>query len=296
MRRIGYVMTLLVVGMLLAGCADRGGTAGTASAPPVPPASGTTSSAPADPPDPARLIGSWTVAEADEDEGSILRLAPHDAQVFGRCGIRRGDWRADANGLFVAGLYGFPGPDEAEGCAPATDPTSHWLSQVTGFRSDGDSRILVDDQGDQIARLLPGARPTAGPDLAQSEVEPPVVTDEVRRSLAPAAKLPSALVPPARAALTGRWVPIGGRAPKAYVELGADGGWSGSDGCNGQGGRWVAGPAGALLATTGPSTEIGCANVPVGSWLGATRRAGLDGEVLVLLDAVGGETGRLRRG
>ncbi|MFC6020815.1 hypothetical protein ACFP2T_32180 [Plantactinospora solaniradicis] len=79
------------------------------------------------------------------------------------------------------------------------------------------------------------------------------------------------------------------------MELGADGGWSGSDGCNRQSGRWVAGRAGALLATMGPSTLIGCVNVAVGSRLGNAWRAGLDGDVLVLLDPVGGETGRLRR-
>ncbi|MBF9135052.1 hypothetical protein I0C86_39945 [Plantactinospora sp. S1510] len=290
MRRTGYAMMLLVAGTLLAGCADRGGPDQGASAPPTPLESGTTSPAPADP---AGLIGSWSVAEADEGEGAILRLASDGARLFDRCGVWLGSWRADPNGLFVVGLFGLSGPDGTEGCA--LESTPGWLSRASGFRSNGDGRILVDDQGDQTARLLPGATPTAGPNLAPSEVEPPVVTDEVRRSFAPAVELPATLLPATRAGLVDRWVPIGGRAPKAYVELGADGGWSGSDGCNGTSGRWVAGPAGALLATTGPSTLVGCASVPVGSWLGDAWRAGLDGDVLVLLDARGGEIGRLRR-
>jgi hypothetical protein len=292
MRRIGYAVALLAVGTLLVGCADPGGSDGAASAPPTPPESGTTSLPPADP---AGLIGSWTVTEVDEDEGAILRLASHDARLFDRCGVWLGSWRADAAGLFVAGLFGLSGPDGIAGCAVTTDSTPGWLSRATGFRTDGDSRILVDDRGDPTARLLPGAKPTAGPYLAQSEVEPPVVTDEVRRSFAPAVELPASLPPAARAGLTGRWVPVGDRAPEVYVELGADGHWNGSDGCNGTSGRWVVGPAGALLATSGPTTLVGCAGVPVGSWLGNTRRAGLDGDVLVLLDAQGSEIGRLRR-
>jgi hypothetical protein len=170
------------------------------------------------------------------------------------------------------------------------------LHRAVGFRLDGANPILLDGQGRQVARLLPGARPTAGPGLAPSEVEPPVVTDEVRRAFVPAVEVAAPLVPATRDALTGRWVPVGGRAPEAYVELRPNGEWTGSDGCNGTGGRWVAGPAGALLATTGASTLIGCDNVPVGGWLGATRRAGLHAEVLVLLDASGAELGRLRRG
>ncbi|GAA4672406.1 hypothetical protein Prum_075790 [Phytohabitans rumicis] len=33
----------------------------------------------------------------------------------------------------------------------------------------------------------------------------------------------------------------------------------------------------------------------MGRWLGSASRAGLDGDVLVFLDAQGNETGRLRR-
>lgn len=61
------------------------------------------------------------------------------------------------------------------------------------------------------------------------------------------------------------------------------------------GGGWVVGPVGTLLATSGVSTLIGCDNVPVGDWLSSARRAGFDGATLVLLDQHATELGRLHR-
>jgi hypothetical protein len=57
----------------------------------------------------------------------------------------------------------------------------------------------------------------------------------------------------------------------------------------------VIGAGGSLLAVAGPSTLIGCANVPIALWLSGGRRAGFDGRTLVLLDATGKELGRLTR-
>jgi hypothetical protein len=79
------------------------------------------------------------------------------------------------------------------------------------------------------------------------------------------------------------------------VTFASDGSWSGSDGCNGQGGRWRLGTGGDLVTTTGPSTQIGCAGVPVGGWMARARQAGLAGKTLVLLDGTGHEIGRLVR-
>jgi hypothetical protein len=45
---------------------------------------------------------------------------------------------------------------------------------------------------------------------------------------------------------------------------------------------------------SGPSTLIGCDNVPVGGWMTRARRAGLDGRTLVLLDAQGNPISRLQ--
>jgi hypothetical protein len=79
------------------------------------------------------------------------------------------------------------------------------------------------------------------------------------------------------------------------VQFSEDGTWRGTDGCNGQSGRWSVGPDGGFEASSNTSTFIGCGNVGVGLWLALARAAVLDGEVLVLRDAKGAVTGRLRR-
>lgn len=297
MRRSRHLMAAVAVGTLLAGCAGAAGPQ--AIAPTGSPAVSAGPTGDGSPPDPVALIGNWTVTAAGEG-GGVLRLAPSDQGDllwFDRCGVSMGTWRADAGGLFLADLPGHS-PSDRPGCPSDPPRGPDWLTRATAFRVAGDTPILLDDQGRQVARMAAGAKPTPGPHLLPALAEPPVVTPEVRRALAPAAALPAGLTPASRAALLGRWVPAGSGRPgpaPAYVELRDDGGWRGSDGCNGQGGRWVAGAQGALLATAGPSTLIGCANVPVASWLSAASRAGLEDDVLVLVDARGTETGRLRR-
>ncbi|OKI63994.1 hypothetical protein A6A27_26070 [Micromonospora sp. CB01531] len=240
------------------------------------------------------LLGNWTLAGVAEEPHGILRLAPDRMQLFGRCGILVGSWRADTGGLFVAGMFGSSGAEGGRGCDDAPGQNPQWLQRVASYRLEGDTPMLLDADGALVARLLPGATPTPGPYLAASEVAPPEITDEVRRQFAPAAALPATLAPVAGDRLVGKWVPVSGPRT-AYVEFKADGEWRGSDGCNGQAGRWVVGSGGAFLATTGPSTQIGCDGVPVGAWLTSSWRAGLAGETLVLLDARSKETGRLRR-
>ncbi|WP_051580425.1 META domain-containing protein [Pseudonocardia acaciae] len=106
--------------------------------------------------------------------------------------------------------------------------------------------------------------------------------------------------PADRVGLVRRWVPVSGggaanRRPP-FVELRADGGWSGSDGCNGLRGTWSLGADGAWRATQGPTTKMACDNVNVGLWLERATSVRLDGAVLVLVDGGGQETGRLRAG
>ncbi|MEU8263137.1 hypothetical protein AB0C02_21200 [Micromonospora sp. NPDC048999] len=298
MSRIRYLVAAMAVGTLLVGCGERVGAERDA---PGGQATDSGAAMGSPPGDPVALIGSWTVTEVDGGAGDVLRLASDTdggLLLFGRCGVRMGTWRAAADGLFVADATDGSVSGNARGCGPGTEAADAWLRRAAAFRVDGDSRVLLDGQGVRVARLLPGAKPTPGPNLLPSLAEPPTVTDEARRALASAAALPSTLTPARRDALLGRWVPADGRrdGPQApYVELRDDGEWQGSDGCNGQSGRWVAGPDGAVLATAGPSTLIGCDNVPVGFWLSAASRAALDGQVLVLFDAQGKETGRLRR-
>ncbi|WP_320067352.1 META domain-containing protein [Micromonospora sp. RTGN7] len=292
MANRGYLAAMIACGVLLTGCAGQSGPGATDPGP------GPGASESSGPPAPEGLIGSWTIADlADPGAATILRLAHRELHVVGnRCGILRGSWRADTDGNFLAEVNSTFGPaaEGTPGCERASQDTPGWLRRVTAYRIDGAGQpVLLDNRAQPVARLIPGATPTAGPDMAGSLLEPPTVTDEARRALAPAAALPPALSPADQQRLAGRWTPTVGN-PGAYVEFTADGEWRGSDGCNRGGGRWITAPGGTLLATTGPVTKMGCTDqVPVWSWLQTTRRAGLDGEVLVLIDAQGGEAGRL---
>jgi hypothetical protein len=242
---------------------------------------------------PVDLIGSWSLAEPSAEGDSVIQLDLDQVRVWRDCGTLLGTWTANAYGQFVAYIEGYSG-----GCETTEIPTAEWLNRTTSFAADGDARLLLDAQGEVTARLLPGAEPTAPPNLAPSEAEPPVVTDEIRRALAPAAPLPAELDPIQPDAITGRWVPADGATSSMdvpYVDLAADGGWQGSDGCNEYQGRWLTGPDGALLARHGSLEQVGCDNILVGGWLAGASRAGMDGDVLVLLDAGGNELGRLRQ-
>jgi heat shock protein HslJ len=100
--------------------------------------------------------------------------------------------------------------------------------------------------------------------------------------------------PATRADLVGSWLPADGQAGgRAFVALEAGGRWTGSDGCNNTRGTWHSGPEGEFAASSGPTTRIGCENVPLATWLADATRAGLEGDTLVLRDATGAETGRL---
>ncbi|MFB9238550.1 hypothetical protein ACFFWC_23985 [Plantactinospora siamensis] len=292
MSRTRWAVALMVAALLLAGCAEPG------SRPPAPTdeqPGGERTGAAAPAGDPTALIGLWTVSGAAVGPGQLLRLAPTDLSLFTSCGIRGGGWGADSDGLFVAAAGSFLIPDPAVRCREPVPGTPAWLAGAARFRIDADGPRLLDGQGRVVARLAPGARPRPNPNVDPAELRPPTVTADARRALAPAAPVPANLVPAERDRLLGRWVPASGGPGRAYLELAADGGWRGSDGCNGEAGRWRSGPDGALLAIGGPETMIGCRNVPMPGWLTAARRAALAGPELVLLDGQARELGRLRR-
>ncbi|NBE82581.1 META domain-containing protein [Micromonospora rubida] len=293
MVRQGYLATLIAFGVLLAGCGRQTGS-GSVDPGPVPGA--TEASRPLAP---EKLVGSWTIADVDDPgAGKNLRLAPSELHLIGsRCGTLGGSWRADVDGVFLADIDSASSlvVEGIPGCESAGQDVPGWLRRVTAYRLDGRGLpVLLDDLARPVARLIPGATPTAGPDTAASELAPPVVTDAARRALAPAAPLPAALTPVDRRRLVGRWAPTDGHK-EAYVEFTADGEWRGSDGCNDDSGRWITAAGGTLLATAGAVTLAYCAaSVPVGAWLWTARRAGFEGDVLVLLDAQRKEAGRLR--
>jgi hypothetical protein len=92
--------------------------------------------------------------------------------------------------------------------------------------------------------------------------------------------------------LEGRWTPVVPRPGEAYLEFdGID--WHASDGCNGNGGKWLDLGDGYLTTTPpGGSLLMGCNNVPVADMMQSVRTAGFDGDELVLFDAAGDELGR----
>lgn len=273
-------ITLLAVSVVLAtACGPPGEVAGG-------PTQGSESPAPAEPVD---LIGLWEVLDAGEEPGAVLRLDVRSLRLFRECGAIHGDWNANHDGLFVAGSAGWSGQ-----CAPqGDDPRPAWLLAAATFGAQADGHVLLDEAGQVVARLVPGEEPTVPSTMAQSLATPPVVTDEARRALAPAAPLPASVEPAEHQQLLGRWVPSD--APpgsESHARFHSDGTWSGSDGCNGLGGRWRAGAQAALLATGMASTDIGCENIPVEARLTAAARAGFDGTTLVLFDRQGEELGR----
>jgi heat shock protein HslJ len=225
----------------------------------------------------------------------VLRLdasseAHRGLALFRACGASWGAWNADHDGAFLADGGAWSGE-----CRDR--PWADWLDAAAKHRPDGDGHVLLDSDGVVVARLVPGEQPTLPPTIAQSEAAPPEITDDTRAALAPATALPSPLAPADAGALLGWWIPTD--APPgstAHVTFTEDDRWSGSDGCNGEGGRWRAGDEGVLLvAAGGDRTEIGCENIPVDSRMARAARAGLDGDVLVLVDRRGGELGRFDR-
>ena len=179
-----------------------------------------------------------------------------------RTGTRtaEGSWVGDSAGRFLARAYGEP--PEWLGAWPA------------GFAVNGPDRVLLDRAGTPVARLAPA--PVGTVTGAADPARPPSDLGAPRGRLR-SLPLPPNLTPVGD--LTGRWVPTDdvGDHP-AYVEFAADGTWTGSDGCTGTGGSWLAGPDGAFLATARTvMTFVACPGVGVAPQVGAARRIGTDG-------------------
>jgi len=106
--------------------------------------------------------------------------------------------------------------------------------------------------------------------------------------------------------VAGTWRPVmvtGYELPAEYpdgfrtatITFNGAGRWMGSDGCNGLSGTYGFHGDGELEATVGPSTLIGCANVPNAQVLVSATRARLNGSELTLLDNRGQVLARYER-
>jgi hypothetical protein len=242
--------------------------------------------------DPLGLVGSWQLIAPGQPAGSVLRLGD-DLSLWSGCGYVSGEWNADAAGLFVGHVSGGDGP--CEDATSGSDPTPERLTRVVAFTTDSIGAQLRDATGAVVATLLPGGHPTAGPNLLPALAQPPTVTDDLRARLRAAAPLPAGLVGATPAQVLGHWVSAADPSARGFADLSPDGSWTGSDGANGQGGRWAAAADGKLVVVAGPQTAASCGPpgcADVGDWFVSASRAAFDGATLVLLDADGKVTGR----
>jgi hypothetical protein len=275
------VRVLLLTLLAIAGCAS---TTPPLAAPP--------------PPDPTSLIGWWRVAET----GQTVLIDPAAIEILDDKGSRSGTWRADPDGHLVARIDTLtvpasgrvqPTPPDALPSPQPVELTPPWIAATAAFRIEGTDRLLLDRAGAPTAHLIPD------PAAKGSGVIDPgrPATPEEQHAMAPAAPVAPPLRPATPAELAGQWRPAGSDGP-ARVAFAADGAWDGSDGCNANSGRWVAGPGGGFLAVSSSvQTLIACPGQDdAGGRLPAARRAAFDGDELVLLDVDGGTVGRFARG
>jgi heat shock protein HslJ len=233
------------------------------------------------------LVQLWRVDAPGETDATWLSLG-EGVTLWSSCGTAVGSWRA-TDSLFIAGMTGSIQPwCEADAAFPG------WLENATGWRlaTPGHVQLLGAD-GAVLAKLSIDGTPPPSTD-APGLNTPPAVTDLMTDALRDPLPLPSVATPVT--ALSGRWIPSDaspGRSP--FVEFGADHTWTGSDGCNGAGGRWLLGTDGLILTTSGASTAIGCENSNGPRWVGQAFRVGMVGDALTFYDANVKELGSFTR-
>ena len=284
MKRFAVPVVLV---MLLAGCAGQAqnGGAPNPDAPPMVGPGGEGESAA------LGLVNLWRVGGAPgETPETWLRFDAQEFQLWRDCGMVNGSWRATET-LFLGSVWGASGD-----CAVDGLPVVDWLDFVTGFTPTAAGYDLTAADGSTVASLAIDGAPEPIPTAAKFYTEPPEITDEVRSHFAAASALPAALPVATPEQLEAKWVPVAyAVSTDPHVTFNADGTWTGSDGCNGGGGRWALGQDGEFLATSGMSTLIACEGAPVPSWVAQASTAAINSDGwLLLFDAAGAEAGRLK--
>lgn len=236
-----------------------------ASTPPVPPVE-----------DIGALFGSWDVDLPDqraEDVDLRLELTGRSGRISQRgCGAAV-VWQAHSDGLLLAdvtatfGTGGCPGPAQ-----------QGWVEGADGFHVVDADRIELVRGGAVVASLT--RMGDVGDRLGPVDAVVP---------------LPDGLRAPSVAELEGRWTEVGESRHWLTFE---DGRWATSaDGCNTTSGDFALSPFGGLLRSVVMDTTLaGCGDALPGWPVVGVERLGLDGEVLVLLDAKGNELLRMERG
>ncbi len=243
-------------------------------------------------PDPATLTGTWVVTDTGTAaDGTTVRL---EASVTGRgtaeitadCGTISGSWGANSRGMFLGSVYAWSANcDTQKGATTEIGVPAQivaWLTTATTFEllttSSTPTVTLTNSAGADIATLVSlqdpdskTASPTSGATPPTAAFEPPTSTTLEE--------------------LEGKWVQEGRPhvAPTPpFLQFTADGAWDGSDGCNAASGRWLANTQGALLATSGPTTQISCDGmVDMGRALVQASFIGVIDDELYLWDAAG---------
>ena len=291
-RPTGFAVALLAC--LTAGC---GAAAPVTS---VAPTSGRSPSTPASvavaPADPLRLVGMWRIEAPGEEAGAVLRLGD-DLMIWRRCGPDLGGWAANKAGMFVGAIEASTSP-----CPFTVESTKgpSWLVATTSYAIEGTSRRLLDSSGRTTAILRPSAAVAGSKHVIGFLAKPPKLT----KDLAARIDALSPIVGGTQASgihadLAGRWIPLDPNGKPttsaSYVTFDRTGWWSGSDGCNGQSGRWAQGQSNTFLALQGGQTLIGCNGINVGGILARTTAVTSQGAILVMSDRSGQPIGKFVR-
>ena len=229
---------------------------------------------------PLRLVGVWRVTDTGVRPAPVVSVGSLGLLVWQPCGWASGGWNANQQGLFVGNLTG-----GAAACAlTAGDLNPRWLAAATAYKATGRDELIVGSTGGVLARLVPTTVPKALRKGFLPAYVHPVVTPQLRKDLLKVnLPLPSGLVPATAKQLVGAWVPaslpLKHWRQTPHLTFTSDRNWSGSDGCNGLGGRWSLGRGGSLVVVSMGSTLIGCDNVSVEWWLFKATRAAFRGRL-----------------
>ena len=240
--------------------------------------------------DPIELVGLWRVRDAaGEGDSTWLRLAG-GFMLWNDCGVAGGSWKA-RDDAFLAEINTGHGGD----CAFGEEFPADWLTDATGYGYIDGELALLDAAGERLARLTIDGNPPTSENFIDEYTEQPDV-DEAREYInSEVEPLPAGALPVE--SLVGRWLPTDATGDTdPFLEFRADGTYSGSDGCNGVGGRWAAGSNGALLATLGGTTQMGCDGSNVPQLISQATTVGKVGDELTLYDADGAVLGALVAG
>ena len=247
--------------------------------------------------DPAALVGSWHLDAPGERSDAVLIIGDRvdgAALLFRPCGVLDADWVANRQGMLLMRSYG----GDQTCFLPASryhHPEPAWMTRITSFRSDGSAELLLDHTGAVVARLTPGAHAKVGSNRLPAYSSTPVVTAQMRAFWRDPAPLPSGIRAASPADVLGNWVPVGHHPSRAFVSFEPGNIFTGSDGCNGAGGQYLVGSGGVVLTTTGGSTQVGCENSPLPSWVTAAGRLGLRNGRLVFVSPNGKVLGEAAR-